>query len=336
VVVPGSNWQTTKYEVVDGTIIYPPNGVDISTLKLVTHIELSVSDTINNKVEIKSLQICSQALSLDTTIENPVYTKYETKITPYTYTVVGGTRTYDYSGIGNAKNPFIMEKNTSPHLSLERLSGIRLLDLDYGASGVNRGIRIDINKTQKAKSKVKSIQMFLYYDSKKFYFTGAEIFNIVAAGGEVFSTILGDPGSINPNNSSVLGISTKNSSGATVTGITYYINGKLEATPLLRVDEWTVLTMVFTTPISFDNISGEFNITGPFAIDNIVLYGLNDQEYTGGHNNASNAERLYGSFIGINILDPGEYNREDRITVHDMQYNVYADYKTAKYTYDAN
>jgi hypothetical protein len=188
VVRPDANWATTKYEVVDGTIIYPPTGVDISTLTIVKHIEIAVSDITNNAVNIKSLELSSQAFSLNTTTQNPVYTKYGAKIIPYTYNT--STSTYDYSGLGNARNPYIIEKKTSPHLSLDRLSGIRLVGFDVAPANTVRGLKVPINEKLNVNSKLNAIQMFVYYDAtidptqsnrEAFQFSTKEIFNIVAS-----------------------------------------------------------------------------------------------------------------------------------------------------------
>jgi hypothetical protein len=323
--------------------------------------------------------MCSQALSLDTTVQNPVYTKYGKNIIPYTYTFSGPTKVYNYSGIGNARNPFLIEKKTSPYLNLERLSGIRLLELDSPIAGVYRGIRVPLNEKQNLKSKLSSIQMFLYYDApvdvdtsnlEAFPFELKEIFNIVSLD-KTLSTVLGaSGGGIN----SYLPISTVNDLGYVEPEVKYYINGELQANPILRTNEWTVLTIVFVQSLNLDNFVGEFNITGPIAIDNLVFYGFTDNEFLGGQNVGTwedvktstlginytweywltpytwldlqtylpldyypiSPSNIYGSFVGTNILYPDFYNRNKRITAHDIQYNVYGDYKSSKYIYSAD
>jgi hypothetical protein len=390
VVLPDANWQTTKYEVVDGTIIYPPTSVnissttpiDISTLKIVTHIEISVSDTTNNKVEIKLLELCSQALAIKADIENPVYTKYSTEIIPYTYKIVSGNKVYDYSGVKDAINPFIIEKRTSPYLSLERLSGIRLLELDSPVSGVYRGIRIPLNEKQNLTSKLSSVQMFIYYDAladadnsnlEMFSFLGKELFNIVSSD-KTLSTIVGTLGTPVSGPTNSLPISTRNDLSEVEKDIQYYINGELQANPVLKTNEWIVLTIVFPKSLSFDNFVGEFNITGPISIDNIVFYGFTDREFLSGQTNNTweqiktpyfgtayewqdwssstwlelfpmsvslgshpiSPSKIYGSFTGTNIFYPGEYDRSKNVSVNDTEYNFYGNYTSEKYIYSAD
>jgi hypothetical protein len=372
VVRPDANWATTKYEVVDGTIIYPPTGVDISTLTLVKHIDIAVSDTVNNTVTIKSLELSSQAFSLNTATQNPVYTKYGAKIIPYTYNT--STSTYDYSGIGDARNPYIIEKKTSPHLSLDRLSGIRLVGFDVAPANTVRGLRIPINEKLNASSKLNAIQMFVHYDAtidptqsnrEAFQFSTKEIFNIVASDRTLTGTLT-NTGTYEETAT----LSTSSTIGAANENIKYYINGELQTTPTLKTNEWTVLTVVFTKPVPFDSFAGSFNITGPLAMDNITFYGISadefleskfdwlwedvlndpvyatyDWNYWSGStwdylltahyaaNYPINPSSLYGLYTGTNILYPGQYDQTRRTFVKDVQYRFYGDYKTAKYTY---
>jgi len=372
VVRPDANWATTKYEVVDGTIIYPPSGVDISTLTIVKHVDIAVSDTTNNAVSIKHLELASQAFSLNTTTQNPVYTKYGAKIIPYTYNT--STSTYDYSGLSNARNPYIIEKKTSPHLSLDRLSGIRLVGFDVTPANTVRGLRIPINEKLNATSKLNAIQMFVYYDAtidptqsnrEAFQFSTKEIFNIVASDKTLTGTLT-NTGTY----AETATLSTSSTISAVNQDIQYYINGELAATPTLKTNEWSVLTIVFTKPISFDNFAGSFNITGPLAMDNITFYGVSANEFLGNlvdglwynvlnqpisgeytwnswtgvtwndlltvyqaSNYPISPENMYGLYTGTNILYPGQYDQTKRTLVKDVQYKFYGGYKTAKYTY---
>ena len=372
VIRPDSNWATTKYEVVDGTVIYPPSGVDIATLTIVKHIDIAVSDITNNTVNIKSLELASQAFSLNTTVQNPVYTKYGAKIIPYTYNT--STSIHDYSGLGDARNPFIIEKKTSPHLSLDRLSGIRLIGFDVAPANIVRGLRIPINEKLNANSKLNAIQMFIYYDAtidptqsnrESFQFSTKEIFNIVASDKTLTSTLT--------NTGSYLEtatVSTSSTIGAVNQDIQYYINGELSATPTIKTNEWVVFTIVFLKPVVFDNFAGSFNITGPLAMDNITFYGVSANEFlenqvdglwsdvlnqpgsgtytwnswTGttwqdlmtnyeAANYPISPSNMYGLYTGTNILYPGQYDQTRKTLVKDVQYRFYGGYKTSKYTY---
>jgi hypothetical protein len=81
VVSPGSEWITTKYEVVDGTIIYPPKGIRITDVSLVTHLEWTVPGIISNPLVVKKMQYASQAFN--EVSSNPVGTRFGSPVFPY-------------------------------------------------------------------------------------------------------------------------------------------------------------------------------------------------------------------------------------------------------------
>ena len=336
---PDSNWETTKYEVVDGTVLYLPPSVNPETLSLVIHIDISVSDIKNNEVEIKSLEITSQALSLNSQTQNPISTKFGNNVIPYTYTQVGGgSKTYDYSGLGNARNPFIIEKKTSPHLKLEKLSGIRLVGFDSNPANTYRGIRIPINN-----AKVSAMQMFVYYDAtidptqsnrESFQFDSKEVFNILTSDRTLTGTLTNTSGvSGTYNNTATLSISS--TVGPLNENIKYYINGNLVATPTITTNEWVVLGIEFTVPQVFTGGAEQgFNITGPLAYDNISYYNFSDKEYLENPLKMPiGLDKIYGMYVGTNILYAGQDNHTQRTVIKDVQYSFYNGYTASRIRY---
>ena len=81
VVRPGDEWLNSKYEVLDDTIIYPPPGIDFSSLSINIHIEVSVGGILSNPLKISSLQLSSQALGSS---PNKIGTKFGAEVFPYT------------------------------------------------------------------------------------------------------------------------------------------------------------------------------------------------------------------------------------------------------------
>jgi hypothetical protein len=277
VVLPDSNWATTKYEVVDGTIIYVPTTADIDRYSIVFHLEMIVPDTTNNTVSIKSFEFAPKTLNANGT-KNPVGTKYSdgSSIIPYTYTLDGNTKVYNYK----AYNPYILYKLSSPYLSLDRLTGIRMVGFNNATAGVYRGLRILQNETQAKKSQLNIIQLMMYYDApinvnhgnrEAFQFDSKEIFNIVTKDKVLTATLTNTSGvSGTYNDTATLSIV---STPATVNeNIQYFINGQSVVTPTIKTNEWTMLTMVFRKPLNFDSFVGEFNIVGPLAFDSISFY----------------------------------------------------------------
>jgi hypothetical protein len=280
VVKPDTSWAATKYEIVDGTIIYMPPSIEIDKYTMVFHLEMPVSDTTNNTVKIKSFEFAPKTLNADGS-QNPVGTKYSDAgdIIPYTYTLDGaGAKVYNYK----AYNPFIIDKRTSPSLSLDRLSGIKLVGFENNTVGTFRGIQIPYNKSLSKTSQLNIIQLLLYYDApidvtqsnrECFQFDTQEIFNIVSKDKTMTATLTNTSGVTGTyNNTATLSI-ISNASGATANqDIQYLVNGQSTTNPTIKTNEWTMISIVFKKPLNFSEFAGSFNITGNIAFDNISLY----------------------------------------------------------------
>jgi len=275
----GSGWKTIKYEVVDDFIIYMPDTIDISRYYIMVTLELSMLDTLNNDLEIKSLEFLSKTLSNDSTVNNPVQVS-NGELIPYTYTVAGG---YNYK----TKNPFIVNKKSQQYLQLSRQSGIRLVG-DY-VVGESRGLRYEINKNNQSKYNISTLQLFTYYEGlatrtgstiTKSYFptTATEIFKIKSRTRNFTFYIQ----SSNPGVDDTQGIiSSVSDTGVTNDNIKYYINGILTANPTINANEWTTIGIVFIDKLDFSSYStGYLDFTGPMSFDNVSFYQLKKASYT--------------------------------------------------------
>jgi len=248
---------TTKYEFVNGMIIYPPKDVDFTLYNLVTHIELN-SGGINLKpYDIKYLQFSAKTLQENNPPEevNPVGTRYAVDLYPYKYE----NNSYDYK----SKNPYLVYKDSSPYLYLTRHSGIRLCG-DYD-SGVDRGLYVNIGNPSLS-IKINSIQMSILLDIKEFSSTGVKIFEI-ESGSEVVHFYVK---SLNSANTKGIIYAENTTNNIPI----YYLNGKIVANPVVELDEWNVLGLSFLTPIDLSNSTGKIKITSNVLLDNISYYGL--------------------------------------------------------------
>ncbi len=73
-----SSWATTKFEVVDNTIIYPRKDVDFNDLAIVYHLDFNVRGILTKPILLRKLEIASQALN-DNSF-NPVGTRFGTDL----------------------------------------------------------------------------------------------------------------------------------------------------------------------------------------------------------------------------------------------------------------
>jgi hypothetical protein len=256
IVRPGAEWMTTMYEVVDNAIIYPPRGIDLKTLALVTHIHVSVDDVVSNPITIRSLQYASQTLNAGG--DNKIGTRFGVPIYPYKKSGIY----FDYK----SENPYSIYKGSSPHLYLTRDSGIELRG-DYDPL-INRGILIPINQNQADGYKVMAMQMYLRYNQNSFEALPVEIFEIESKSGIIkfFMEANSDTG----NRARIYAINAQ--TGQIEDGITFYWNGQLVKEPIMTIREWGLLGISFSNVLNFVNFAGSIRINGPILFNNVSYY----------------------------------------------------------------
>jgi hypothetical protein len=265
VVIPGSNWdsvQRTRYEVVDGTIIYPPDDIDFNLLAMVLHVEI-ISNGIKQKpVKLRSIELSSQALNAF--VPNAIGTKYGALVYPYRKSA----EYYDYKG----RNPFGIYKGNTPYLHLTSNSGLRL----RGAMtpGIQRGISMPINKTIASYYKVGAWQMVMRFDDEQFPADVTEIFEIEANGGEttkfVKFYIVADSASRTRGRVYAVDATT----GLIDTTTAFYVNGNRVNEAMVDLNSWTTLGISFNTPVDFSSSVGAFRVTGPILFNSVSHYQI--------------------------------------------------------------
>jgi hypothetical protein len=256
VVSPGDEWLTTKYEVVDGTIIYPPKNIKLADVSIVTHLEWQINGTISNPLVIKKMQYASEAFNERTS--NPVGTRFGTSIFPY---LKYGSY-FDYK----SKNPFRIYKGSTPYLYLTKNSGIEKVG-DYDAL-VNRGLSIPINQNLSENYKIIALQAFIRYGRDRFPTTPEQIFEIESKDTYIKFFIVANDTS--GSRARIYGINAK--TGTFENGIAFYWNGKIVREPVITLSDWGVLGISFSNVLDFNSYVGGFRVTGPVLINNVSQY----------------------------------------------------------------
>jgi hypothetical protein len=256
VLIPGSDWMTTKYEVVDNMIIYPPTGVDFNDLSLVTHIEMNVKDSQTNNVLIKKLSYASQALNESDA--SPIGTRFGTSIYPYTKTGIY----YNFK----KNNPFAIYTGSSPYLYLTKTSGIQLKGR-YDPL-VNRGLVIPVNESRAEGFKAIAMQMAVRFDGDYFPYAPTQIFEIESKDSYIkFYMVANDPSG---RRAKIYAIDAK--TGLVQNGIGFYWNGKVVKEPIITLQEWGFLGINFLNSLNFSFFEGAVRLTGPLLFNSISYY----------------------------------------------------------------
>jgi hypothetical protein len=263
----GDEWVNTKYEVVDGTVIYPPRSIKFSDLAIVVHVDM-ISDGVRTKpVSIPSIELTSQAL--DSELPTPVGTKFGVPIYPYTKSGLY----FNYKKI----NPFRIYKRSSPYLFLSRNSGIELVG-DYEPLE-NRGLTLPLNPGLASRSDVAAVQVLLRYSGDFFPYSSMPIFEIQSKDAYIKFYLVANQA--NGKRAKIYAINSL--TGLEENGIAFYINGKLVKNPTLSTKQWSMLGISFAAKLSLDSFSGAFRINGPILVNHLSYYqstGLQEKVFT--------------------------------------------------------
>jgi hypothetical protein len=254
------DWQTTKFEVVNNTLIYPTKTVDFNELALVYHLEFNVRGILSKPISLRRLELASQALS-DNSF-NPIGTRFGVDLFPYKRSGIY----YDYK----SKNPFSIYKGSTPYLYLTRNSGIEVRG-DFDPL-VNRGIAVPMNQSQAADYSVSAMQMWMRYDEDTFPSNPVELFEIDYKEDTIKFYIVAD--SEKGTRAKIFAKSLL--TGLEFNGLTYYLNGTLVREPVLTVKEWSVLGLAFAESLNLDYYLGGINLNGPMIFNNVAYYQANN------------------------------------------------------------
>jgi hypothetical protein len=253
---PGTDWMTTRYEVVDNMIIYPPSGVDFNDLSIVTHIDMNIQDSDIGNVVIKKLSYASQALNESDA--SPIGTRFGTSIYPYTKTGIY----YDFK----KQNPFSIYSGSSSYLYLTKTSGIQVRGKHDPL--VNRGLLIPINTSRANDFKAIAMQMAVRFDGDYFPYAPTQIFEIESKDAYLkFYMVANDPSG---RRAKIYAIDAK--TGIVQNGIGFYWNGKIVKEPVLTLQEWGFLGISFANSLNFSSFEGAIRLTGPLLFNSISYY----------------------------------------------------------------
>lgn len=265
---PGVDWETKKYQIQTNTVVYPPDIESIDDIAVFVYLDFKIPGIIRNPLEIKSLNISSQAIEYKSQ-KTPIGTKYGKDI--YSYGVVDGRKDY------GVNQPFSIYKNSTPYLYLNKYSGIRLEGTVFDGS---RGIEIPINQSSSAFYEVGLIQCALFYDKDFDTTDPTEIYRIYGTTTDTYAVY-------------AKGITTttayvyveKNGTKLPDSSVNFFINGHLtedldsssDHPVMIKKNEWLMLGIGFKVPLSFSSsTTGSINITGPFLINNISDYQIKE------------------------------------------------------------
>jgi hypothetical protein len=254
------DWLTTKFEVVDNTLMYPTKTVDFNKLAIVYRLDFNIRGILSKPISLRRVELTSQALN-DNSF-NPIGTRFGVNVFPYTRSGLY----FDYK----AKNPFSIYKGSTPYLYLNRTSGIEVRG-DFDPL-VSRGLSVPINTASAADYEVSATQIWMRSDLDEFPLSPIELFEIEYKDDTIkfFMQAVGVTG----RRAKIFAKSLR--TGKDFNGLTYYWNGVMVREPVLTIKEWGVLGIRFAQSLSFDAYLGGINLIGPMVFNNIAYYQANN------------------------------------------------------------
>ena len=253
-------WATTRFEVVNNTLIYPSKTLDFNELAVVYRLEFNVRGVLTKPLTLRNLSLASQVLN-DNSF-NPIGTKFGNSLFPYKRAGIY----YDYK----SKNPFSIYKGSTPYLYMTKNSGIEVRG-DFSTS-IDRGISLPVNTTLANNYRISAFQTWYRNDNALFSSSPVQLFEINYKN----ETIKFYTQSVNPSGSRAKIFAINDSTGEEVNGISYYINGSIVREPVLTIKEWTIIGISFGSPLIFDSFLGSINVNGPGVFNNISYYQATD------------------------------------------------------------
>jgi hypothetical protein len=250
------NWETTRFEVVDNTIIYPSKNIDFNKLAIVYSLEFKNRGVTTKSINLKSLQLTSQ--SFNNNSFNPIGTRFGVNIFPYKKSGIY----YDYK----TSNPFSIYKGSTPYLYLTKNSGIEIRESN--SISVERGVAIPINSQNANNYKVNAIQMWLMSDHDYFSDIPQELFKVEYKTDTIIFYIVAN--SSQKTRAKIY--AKKKSTGQLYNGIALYLNGNLVTEPVITAKEWNVIGLTFANSLDFGSYIGKITLNSTLVFNNIAVY----------------------------------------------------------------
>ena len=259
--VPEFSTLTKKFEIVDGTIIYPPKElIDFENYYITIHIEMSVRGIKSKPVNIKRMSLTS--LAFDETSEYRIGTRSGHSIIPFTRSGLN----YDYK----AKNPFTIYRDSTPYLYLTGNSGIAVLPYQ---SNKLRGVSFPINDHEAENYKLTGLQFWMFYNKDATIASTQKIGTIIAteanAGINDYYDIF-----LVPELNGKRGSLKVYKNDELYTGAKFFVNGRIIDEMKIVPLEWTSILISFTdsTDITLNSKTGKFEIYEGVLANNIAFF----------------------------------------------------------------
>jgi len=246
---------TTKFEVVDGTIIFPPKDlVNFEEFYITTHIEMKTTGIFSRIVQLKRMSYSS--LAYDESNFYSIGTRTGSQIFPFTRY----SNAYAYKD----KNPFTIYKDSTKYMYLTADSGISVLPYETEAT---RGLSIPVNQQKNEEYLLGGMQLWMFYNKSNIIEETIKVARL-KTNNQLIDVYLvpesgGERGSLKFFDA-LLGIEE--------IGIVIYQNGGKVKNPVIKPNSWTSLVISFGESLILNNQIGQLELYEGFLFNNIAFF----------------------------------------------------------------
>jgi hypothetical protein len=280
------DFETTKFQVVDGSIIIPPKDENFTEYYLTIHIDVNVRGIKSKPFALKRMELASFAFN--ETSPQPIGTRLGTPIYPFTR--FGNTYVY------KEKNPFRINKESSPYLYLTETSGVQPISIP---TLFDRGLAVPINENLLPDYDLGAAQIWSKYSLSVFSNVPTKMFRITGPSNTIDFYAYAD----GDGKRGILR-AVDAETGLPFEDLTFYQDGKYVVYPVIYPREWTAINVSFGAGLSMRSFIGTLEMYEGFSFDNIIVYkNSNTIE------RQSNVYELWGEIVNDTwdeVYNPGE------------------------------
>jgi len=255
-----TDFNTTKYEVMDRAVIFPPKQqVDFKDYYITIHLEFKTNSIINSPIKLRRMSLSS--LAYDETGFYSISSPDGYKMYPFTR--------YDIVYSHKDKNPFSVYKDTTSYMYTTGDSGISVMPYETTAK---RGVTVPINQ------QLSNVYLFGALQFWGFYNKDSLITEQIQIGKMTTSTESYDiyliPEESGKRAKMVFYYSEQEgqTAGVESSNIVFYQNGEKVQNPYIEPLSWNSILVSFTDSIDLANEVGQFEIYEGYMINNIGFY----------------------------------------------------------------
>lgn len=299
-----TNIDTTKFSIVNGTIIFAPkNIIDFNDAYITVHMEMKSPGINTAPIRIQRMSIASLAFD---------------EASLYPITSPTGQNAYPFSRqgisyINKAKNPFLIYKDSTPYLYLTGDSGIQTLPYpeieDTASESFRRGISIPLNQNRKEDYTMYGIHMWSFYNKSTTIDSRQRMFSVSYQDTRydfyLEPEVGGKRAKIVPYLYGLL-------SDTLTEDIIMFQNGIRQDVYVYPLS-WSLISFRFANPIDLSSIRGQLEIYPGTVFNNVTIF---EQDITG------RVDDIFESHLGLSNIVAQD---SSTLSVNFDEVNIFSD-----------